>query len=102
MLFLSWLSRFCYGLLALVCIAAGMCFAVDNPQNISPSFAGYVLFSGSVGFWLIGFLLLGLSLGFAASLMPFYIERRRVRGLERQLQRAERKLEGLRRQVSGD
>ncbi|SDZ86331.1 lipopolysaccharide assembly protein LapA domain-containing protein [Microbulbifer marinus] len=102
MSFLRWLLRLFYGLLALLCIAVGVYFAVDNPDAIAPNFAGYALPSGSVGFWLIGFLLLGLLLGFVVSLVPFYAERRRARGLERQLQRLERELQTVRRQVSGD
>lgn len=102
MSFLRWLSRILFGVLALLCIAVGVYFAVDNPESISPRFAGYTLFPGSVGFWLIGFLLLGALLGFLASLLPYYTERRRVRGLERQLLRTERELQTVRRQVSGD
>lgn len=102
MAFLRWLSRLLYGFLALLCIAVGVYFAVDNPESISPSFAGYHLPDGSVGFWLIGFLLLGLLLGFLVSLLPYYTERRRARGLERQLLRLERELHTVRRKVSGD
>lgn len=102
MSFLSGLSRFFYGLLALLCIAVGMYFAVDNAQPVSPSFGGYTPLTGGVGVWLIGFLLLGFALGFVASLLPRFVERRRVRRLERQLRRAEQALQGLRRQLSGD
>lgn len=102
MSFLRWLLRLFYGLLALLCIAIGVYFAVDNPDSIAPSFAGYTMPAGSVGFWLIGALLVGLLLGFIVSLLPFYAERRRARGLERQLQRLERELHTVRRQVSSD
>lgn len=102
MSFLRWLMRLIYGLLALLCIAVGVYFAIDNPDPIAPTFAGYALPARSVGFWLIGFLLLGLLLGFVVSLLPFYAERRRARGLERQLQRLERELHTVRRQVSAD
>lgn len=100
--FLRWLLRLFYGLLALLCIAIGIYFAVDNPETISPSLGGYALRSGSVGFWLIAFLLFGVLLGFLVSLLPYYAERRRARGLERQMQRLERELYTVRRQVSGD
>ena len=102
MSFLRWLLRLFYGLLALLCIGIGVYFAVDNPESISPNFVGYTLPPGSVGFWLIGFLLFGLLLGFIVSLLPLYAERRRARGLERQLLRVERELHTVRRQVSGD
>ncbi|WP_226876931.1 lipopolysaccharide assembly protein LapA domain-containing protein [Microbulbifer hainanensis] len=102
MSFLRWLLRLFYGLLALLCIAIGVYFAVDNPDTIAPKLAGNTLPSGSVGFWLIGFLLFGLLLGFIVSLLPYYAERRRASGLERQLQRLERELHSVRRQVSGD
>lgn len=102
MSFLRWLLRLFYGLLALLCIAVGVYFAVDNPDTIAPSFAGHTMPPGSVGFWLIGALLAGLLIGFIVSLLPFYAERRRARGLERQLQRLERELYTVRRQVSAD
>ena len=102
MSFLRWLLRLFYGLLALLCIGIGVYFAVDNPDSISPNFIGHNLPNGSVGFWLIGFLLIGVLLGFVVSLLPFYGERRRARGLERQLQRTEKELHTVRRQVSGD
>ncbi|WP_346836736.1 LapA family protein [Microbulbifer sp. SAOS-129_SWC] len=102
MSFLRWLLRLFYGLLALLCIAIGIYFAVDNPDSIVPRFAGQALPAGSVGFWLIGFLLFGVLLGFVVSLLPFYAERRRAAGLERQLQRLERELHTVRRQVSGE
>ncbi|MCX2842176.1 lipopolysaccharide assembly protein LapA domain-containing protein [Microbulbifer thermotolerans] len=102
MSFLRWLMRLIYGLLALLCFVAGVYFAADNPDVIAPRLAGFALPEGGVGFWLIGFLLIGLLLGFVASLLPFYAERRRARGLERQLQRLERELHTVRRQVSGD
>ncbi|MCW8127089.1 LapA family protein [Microbulbifer halophilus] len=102
MSFLRWLLRLFYGLLALLCIAVGVYFAVDNPDTIAPNFAGHAMPPGSVGFWLIGALLVGLLIGFIVSLLPFYAERRRARGLERQLQRLERELYTVRRQVSAD
>ena len=102
MSFLRWLLRIFYGVLALVCIAIGIYFAVENPQTISPSFAGLVMPEGSVGFWLIGALLFGVLLGFVVSLLPFYAERRRVRGLQKQLDRTEQELYTVRRKVSGD
>lgn len=102
MSFLRWISRLLFGILALACIALGVYFAVDNPESITPRFAGYPLFAGSVGFWLIGFLLIGALLGFLASLLPYWTERRRVKGLERQLLRTERELHTVRRQVAGD
>nr|WP_237709634.1 LapA family protein [Microbulbifer agarilyticus] len=102
MSFLRWISRLLFGILALVCIALGVYFAVDNPESITPRFAGYPLFAGSVGFWLIGFLLIGALLGFWASLLPYWTERHRVKALERQLLRTERELHTVRRQVAGD
>ncbi|MGL6160217.1 LapA family protein [Microbulbifer sp.] len=101
MSFLRWLLRLFYGLLALLCIAIGIYFAVDNPDTISPSLGGYTLRSGSVGFWLIAFLLFGVLLGFIVGLLPLHAERRRAQGLERQMQRLERELHTVRRQVSG-
>ncbi|MCA0900764.1 LapA family protein [Microbulbifer agarilyticus] len=102
MSFLRWISRLLFGILALVCIALGVYFAVDNPESITPRLAGYPLFAGSVGFWLIGFLLIGALLGFLASLLPYWTERHRVKALERQLLRTERELHTVRRQVAGD
>lgn len=102
MAFMRWLSRLFIGLLALLCVAMGLYFAVDNPDTVAPSLAGLQLPAGSVGFWLIAFLLIGLLAGFVASLMPWYSERRRARILERQLQRSERELQAVRRKVSGD
>lgn len=102
MSFLRWLMRLFFGLLALVCIVIGVYFAVDNPDTLAPRLAGYALPEGSAGFWLIGFLLAGLLLGFVVSLLPFYAERRRSHGLERQLQRVERELQTVRRQVAGE
>lgn len=102
MSFLRWMSRLLFGALALVCVALGVYFAVDNPESITPQFGGYTLFPGSVGFWLIGFLLIGALLGFLASLLPYYTERHRVKGLERQLTRTERELQTVRRQVAGE
>lgn len=102
MSFLRWLLRLFYGVLALLCIAIGVYFAVDNPKLITPSFIGHAMPEGSVGFWLIGALLVGVLLGFIVSLLPFYGERRRARGLERQLHRTEQELYTVRRKVSGD
>ncbi|MFI2810752.1 MULTISPECIES: LapA family protein [Microbulbifer] len=102
MSFLRWLLRILYGALALICIAIGVYFAVDNPQSIAPRFAGLVMPEGSVGFWLIGALLFGVLLGFIVSLLPLYAERRRVRGLQKQLDRTEEELYTVRRKVSGD
>ncbi|MEW5250784.1 lipopolysaccharide assembly protein LapA domain-containing protein [Microbulbifer sp. 2201CG32-9] len=102
MSFLHWLLRLCYGLLALFCVVIGVYFSVDNPQSITPTLAGYALPTGSVGFWLIGFLLLGALLGVLAGLPPFYVERRRVHRLERQLRRSEKESHMARRTASGD
>lgn len=102
MSFLRWLMRLVFGLVALLCVAIGFYFAVDNPEQIAPKLAGFALPESSVGFWLIGFLLFGLLLGFIVSLVPFYAERRRARGLERQLTRMEKELQTVRRQVSGE
>lgn len=76
-----------FGLLALICVALGIYFAVENSQVISPVIAGYSLQSGSVGVWLICMLLLGVLLGFLASLLPIFSQHRRARGLNKQLKR---------------
>ncbi|MCO1334105.1 lipopolysaccharide assembly protein LapA domain-containing protein [Microbulbifer sp. OS29] len=102
MSFLRWLIRIVYGVLALLCIALGIYFAVANPETITPNIVGYQLPAGSVGFWLVGFLLLGLLAGFAVSLQPIYAERRRARVLEKQLKKVERELQTAHRKVSGD
>ncbi|MFS1524659.1 lipopolysaccharide assembly protein LapA domain-containing protein [Microbulbifer sp. 2304DJ12-6] len=102
MSFLRWLLHIAYGLLALVCVAFGIYFAVENPQVIAPVIAGNALYSGSVGVWLISTLLLGVLLGFLASLLPVYSQRRRVRGLNKQLKKLERELHAAHQKVSGD
>ncbi|GAA5525352.1 hypothetical protein Maes01_01921 [Microbulbifer aestuariivivens] len=102
MSFLRWLLRLIYGVLALLCIAIGVYFAVDNPQLITPSLIGRALPEGSVGFWLIGALLAGVLLGFIVSLLPLYGERRRAHRLEKKLDRTEQELYTVRRKVSGD
>ncbi|WHI46382.1 lipopolysaccharide assembly protein LapA domain-containing protein [Microbulbifer sp. JMSA004] len=102
MSFLRWLTRIVYGVVALLCIALGVYFAVANPETVAPNIVGYQLPSGSVGFWLIGFLLLGLLLGFVVSLQPIFIKRRQVRALEKQLKKMERELHSAHRKASGD
>ncbi|WP_444931670.1 lipopolysaccharide assembly protein LapA domain-containing protein [Microbulbifer sp. SSSA002] len=102
MSFLRWLIRIVYGVVALLCVALGIYFAVANPETIAPNIVGYPLPEGSVGFWLIGFLLLGLLLGFIVSLLPVYAKRRQVKVLEKQLEKMERELRSAHRKVSGD
>ncbi|WP_232053703.1 lipopolysaccharide assembly protein LapA domain-containing protein [Microbulbifer sp. GL-2] len=102
MSFLRWLMHFFFGFVALLCVALGIYIAVENPQIISPVIAGYAPFSGSVGVWLIGMLLLGVLLGFLASLLPLFSQRRRARGLSKQLKKLERELQAAHRKVSGD
>ncbi|WP_299584978.1 lipopolysaccharide assembly protein LapA domain-containing protein [uncultured Microbulbifer sp.] len=102
MSFLRWLMHFMFGLLALACVALGIYFAVENSQIISPVVAGYALQSGSVGVWLVCVLLLGILLGFLASLLPIFSQRRRVRGLSKQLKKVERELQAAHRKASGD
>ncbi|QFT54342.1 lipopolysaccharide assembly protein LapA domain-containing protein [Microbulbifer sp. THAF38] len=102
MSFLRWLMHFFFGLLALICVALGIYFAVENSQVISPVIAGYSLQSGSVGVWLICMLLLGVLLGFLASLLPIFSQHRRARGLNKQLKKMERELQAVHRKASGD
>ncbi|GAA5445144.1 hypothetical protein Misp06_03337 [Microbulbifer sp. NBRC 101763] len=102
MSFLRWLMHVFLGFVALLCVALGIYISVENPQIISPVIAGYSPFSGSVGVWLIAMLLLGILLGVLASLLPLFTQRRRVRGLSRQLKKMERELQAAHRKVSGD